>query len=531
MKTDLLKQFAAARRAGVPLVAVRTPDPEALMTRIQATTNGAGLVMWDCVRGALHRNEGGKKAVTAMLSNAGGDAGELQNATFMAESARFAPENTVFFMVNAHRYLDTASYVQALCNLRDPFKESRRMMVLLAPEVTLPSELKHDVVQLDEPLPDEQQLEHITKETLAADLEAIAAAKGKPYKIVQEQVDKTVDAVRGLSAFAAEQTVAMSLTAVGVDVEQAWERKRQQLSSRKGLTVWRGGEKFADLGGLTAVKQKLCRILAGRRPPRVVVWVDEGEKTGLGSGAEQDLSGTSTDQMSVLLAEMQDKDYTGIILDGVPGSGKSAFAKAVGNEAGVLTVRLDLGANKGEGLIGQAENEIRENMKVVEAIGGEGGAFFVMTSNNSRALKPELRSRFHKGIWFFDLPTPEERQVIWNIYLRKFGFKGIALGKAYGQSLGFDDADWTGREIRSCVATAWEENITLAEAAAGIIPIAVSDRVAIQRMQTEADGKYSSASYPGVYRMPSAGEDKHWRARRHFAHVADESGEAEGGQQ
>jgi hypothetical protein len=66
-------------------------------------------------------------------------------------------------------------------------------------------------------------------------------------------VSKAVDALVGL-AFPAEQVLAMSLSKKGLDVERLWERKRQAVEQTPGLTVWRGGETFDQIGGCDNIK-------------------------------------------------------------------------------------------------------------------------------------------------------------------------------------------------------------------------------------------------------------------------------------
>jgi hypothetical protein len=487
---NLIENFKAARRVGTPIVAIKTPDAESLMQQLQLHINGAPVFQWDVVRGPKARSESARNFLSTLEEE---DREGAMNPVSMLELAMRLPAKSILFMHNLHRYLGlegqpaNPAVIQGIWNLRDPFKGTQagaRTLIILGFEFTLPAELRQDVLVLDEPLPDEEALREIVANT-------IKAAK---MDITEDVQAKATDALRGLAAFPAEQTVAMCLHKKinTLDVDAVWDRKRQQLSERKALTVWRGGENFSSIGGLDAIKEKFNRIKNGRRPPKVCVWLDEGEKSGLGAQGDYDLSGTSTDQMSVLLTEMVDKDYTGAILEGVPGSGKSMFAKAFGNECGVLTVRLDLGASKGQGLVGQAENEIRENMKIIEAIGGVGGAFFLMTSNNIAGIKTELKSRFHKGIWFFDLPTAEEQSFIWKLYLDQYPEIDRNLDSFYHDG-------WTGREIRACVMTAWEENISLAEAAKYVIPVAISGKEVVEKLRREADRKYLSASYPGVY--------------------------------
>src|SRR5262249_42251839 len=131
-------------------------------------------------------------------------------------------------------------------------------------------------------------------------------------------------------------------------------------------------------------------------------------------------------------------------------------------------------------------------LNVITAVGG-GKALFIATCNRIATLPPELRRRFQLGTWFFDLPTEEERRRIWNLYLNK-----------YAQ---LDDSDmpqdegWTGAEIKQCAKLASELGITLKEAARFIVPVSRAAAEEIENLRRQADGRFLSASYPGVYQV------------------------------
>jgi len=186
--------------------------------------------------------------------------------------------------------------MQGIWNLRDPFKPTGRMLIILAaPGATLPAELGQDVLVLNEPLPSTDHLERIVRETFKA------AELDEPERRVN---DKAVDALIGLAAFPAEQALAMSLVKRELDTEDLWERKRQVIEQTPGLSVWRGGETFDDLGGLENVKSFLRAVLSGIDPPRVIVFIDEIEKAFAGTGT--DLSGVKTEMTGTILTYMQD---------------------------------------------------------------------------------------------------------------------------------------------------------------------------------------------------------------------------------
>ena len=74
-------------------------------------------------------------------------------------------EDGVLLYSNAHRFWNDPGVMQGIWDLRDPFKSTGRMLVLLAsPGAALPQELGQDVLILDEPLPSTSHLEQIVRE-------------------------------------------------------------------------------------------------------------------------------------------------------------------------------------------------------------------------------------------------------------------------------------------------------------------------------------------------------------------------------
>lgn len=151
----------------------------------------------------------------------------------------------------------------------------------------------------------------------------------------------------------------------------------------------------------------------------------------------------------------------GIVLVGVPGTGKSLAAKAVASEFGIPLVRLDF-SKVFNALVGSSELRMRTALSMVEAMapcvcfadeidkglggiangGGDAGTsmrvlgtfltwlqespapvFTMVTANNVDGLPPELlrRGRFD-AIFSTTLPTPEERRDVLDIHLDKRGW-------------------------------------------------------------------------------------------------------------
>jgi SpoVK/Ycf46/Vps4 family AAA+-type ATPase len=207
------------------------------------------------------------------------------------------------------------------------------------------------------------------------------------------------------------------------------------------------------------------------------------------AGSGTDSSGVSQSILGYLLSYMQDNNATGSILIGPGGSGKSTFAKAVGSEAEIPTIQLDLGGIKGS-LVGESEGRMRAALAVITAVSAS-RPLFMATCNSIGTLPPELRRRFSLGTLFFDLPTEDERAKIWPMYLKKFDLdRKQKLPATEG---------WTGAEIRACADLADRRSCSLAEAARFIVPISVSASEVINRLRTESSGRYMSATSPGIY--------------------------------
>jgi SpoVK/Ycf46/Vps4 family AAA+-type ATPase len=182
----------------------------------------------------------------------------------------------------------------------------------------------------------------------------------------------------------------------------------------------------------------------------------------------------------------------GVLLIGVPGCGKTLFAKACATARNVPLLRWDIGALKSK-FVGESETNLRKAFKVIEAIGpcvvlideiekalqgatsgsADGGvsadalgailswmqdrtgdAFVVATANDVTALPPELlrKGRFDE-IFFVDLPNPTERRAVLEASLRERGRDPEALDLNWLKLVDATDG-FTGSEIASLVPDA-----------------------------------------------------------------------------
>lgn len=491
---NLIETIVAARNAGTPIAAVTSADQSSAIAAICEATDGAPKVQWDCVRGLKGINDAGERAIKRIDPEGDSDTSNPQTAL---EVLGQMPTGTISFMINAHRFIKDPFVATGVGNLRESYKaldgegnplgedDSTRMLILTGPEMELPAELTQDVVIIDDPLPGDDQLR--------ACLKNLCDQNGAPY--TDESLESAVDATRGLAEFACEQTAAMTLRKSGFDLDALWERKRQQINQTPGLTMKRraAAPRVTDVGGN---KRMLDFTLAAVRKAKAIVFIDEIDKAFAGSGANGgpgDSNGITADQNNVLLKEMEDNGYDGILALSPPGCGKTLLALAVANETNKPMLVIDFGGMK-DSLVGNSEKNYRQTFKVIRGVagGGQGSVLVIATCNKLENLPPELRRRFTFGTFFIDLPTAGERDLIWPIQLQAHGFPLDSERP--------DDTDWTGAEIRNCCRIAQRLEITLAEAATYIVPVAQAAKRDVEALRNLADGTFNSAVRPGPYR-------------------------------
>jgi SpoVK/Ycf46/Vps4 family AAA+-type ATPase len=265
------------------------------------------------------------------------------------------------------------------------------------------------------------------------------------------------------------------------------------------LSLHRGGEKFADLGGLDSLKAFCLRAM--RR---------QGEANPL-------------------------LRPRGVLLLSPPGCGKSQFAKALGNETGRPTLTLDIGSLLGS-LVGESERNLRNALRIVDAMApcllfcdelekglagvssnGDSGVsarlfghlltwlndhtsdvFFCGTCNDVSRLPPEFaRAERFDAVVFIDLPNANQRSAIWEMYLAKFELDPRQKRPA--------DEQWTGAEIRACCRLAALLDLPLVAAAQNVVPIAVTAGESVDQLRIWASGRCLAADQPGIYQCPTSG--------------------------
>ena len=129
--------------------------------------------------------------------------------------------------------------------------------------------------------------------------------------------------------------------------------------------------------------------------------------------------------------------------------------------------------------------------------------YLVATCNDISKLPPELtRAERFDGIVFLDMPGREQKDLIWQQYIKLFELDP-------NQKLPRDD-QFTGAEIRSCCRLAALMDVPLSQAVINIVPVAVSASESVDALRAWASGRCLDSEKGGIYQF----KPKKARARR-----------------
>lgn len=379
-----------------------------------------------------------------------------------AQNNRQINDEAFYIMKDFHIPLESIPNVKrAIRDAKEGFSKNYNPIIVVAPSVYVPMELEKiiHIVNYDTPSKDD-----ISKfiDAMINKMNVSNVQKGKNYEMpTEDQKSKIINALSGLTYREIKDTVAMSLVEYnGLSLKAIMEEKIQ-LIKKSGVLDYKVPEaRFEEVGGNANFKN----------------WINDVE---LAMSDEAKAFGCATPK--------------GYLALGIPGTAKTYMAEALANKFGVPFIKLEMSRIMDK-LVGNSEKKIDQALRVVKscapciflidevekALGGikssnasdsgttarcfasilqflqdNNDVFVVMTSNDVSQLPPELtRSGRLDAMWYFSLPTEEEREAIFKIHLDK-------TGKTYSPEIlkaaAKNSVNYTGAEIQSIVKlTMWK---------------------------------------------------------------------------
>jgi ATP-dependent 26S proteasome regulatory subunit len=332
------------------------------------------------------------------------------------------PDKSIVLLRDFHLFFEETNPM-LLRKLKDELaiaKTKNKTIIVLGCRYLLPPEVEREFSLVEYGLPDGEQLGVVLDNIAESGEQAIPKGPARTALI---------DAARGMTTVEAENAFALSIVENGNLENSTVAREKAQAVKKNGLLeIMEPTESLDTIGGLDVLKSWLLK-----------------RKNAFSENAR-------AYKLPV---------PKGVLITGIPGTGKSLTAKATAKVFDLTLLRLDAGRIFA-GLVGQSESNIRSVIQTAEAIAPtvlwideiekgfagsqssgstDGGTsarvfgsflqwmqektapvFVVATANDVSQLPPEM---LRKGRWdecfFVDLPTRKERERIWEIQIAKYG--------------------------------------------------------------------------------------------------------------
>lgn len=402
---------------------IRTPEELRVIKFFQNLSKfrGIDLFQWDVDRGLLvsstkeqvvsedsEVNDGVAPAILAHII----DHATKHNSMI---NKKKKPKEVVYLLLDYHMFLGGDPTVDR--KLKE-FTEivSAITIVIIAPVLVCPPTLDKTITLIDFPVPSYSEIKSVLDE-MSADVVKYCP---QAVKEVSENEEELIKAVSGLTIPEAENAFAMSIVSKqSFDIPTILDEKKQMIQKGGILQYYEPRFTFDDVGGLDTLKD----------------WLDLRRLAFKQDATEFGLSMPK-----------------GILIFGIPGSGKSLVCEALASAYEMPLLRLDFGAVFSSH-VGESEQNIRQVLQVSgsispcilwideveKGIGGvessnatDGGVtsrvfgtmltwmqdktdpvFVVCTANNVLSLPPEfMRAGRFDEIFFIDLPNDEQREEV-----------------------------------------------------------------------------------------------------------------------
>ncbi|MEY3895359.1 MAG: hypothetical protein RLZZ214_878, partial [Verrucomicrobiota bacterium] len=312
-----LTTYLSAGYPGLAVISSEEARAEAEIATV-CTSLKRRLHAWSSSEGLVDTKEGRVTACPDPL-----DALQLLDGMFATDS----PRHVVLFRdLQLHMDQSDPMLVRRIKDILRVAKSNGHSIILLGCRLKLPAELEHEITHVDFSLPDNSQLGVVLDGILKS-------AKLKvPHHAIRESA---LQSALGLTTTEAENAFALSIIETkGIDHKVVAREKARTLKKNGLVDVVEATTSLDDIGGLGLLKEWLMR-------------------RGGAFGASAKAYGLPAPK--------------GLLIVGIPGTGKSLTAKATAGAFGLPLLRLDMGRVFG-GIVGQSEANLRSVIQTAEAI-------------------------------------------------------------------------------------------------------------------------------------------------------------------
>lgn len=534
---DLAADFFTAFSADTPLVWLHTADQGLACRKIRdvllANSSNTVVVEWDIGRGLRFWTSQTRNSILGELVKSTAPPTmsrpftEILPDELLSDMSGIHPQgwvsevlgrvsgvaNIVVLARNLDKFLvgngrngenDNARLMQIMDNCYEEFSKGLdstsnaanrlcKMLAVVSPFRDIPNRIARRFFSIDQPLPNFEEV----RGCIARLAEDAFAEKS----LAPDLLDSASEAAAGLTLSEAENIASQCIVEKGeLNPKRIWDLKSKMIEKDGILEIHRADFGFEAIGGLSHLKRFTKTCLSKRR--------DHNDPA----------------------------HPLGVILVGVPGSGKSLTAKALGKETGRPTLILDLGRIRDK-WVGSSEANLRSVFQTLEATGpcvlfideiekslggaggGDGGShqvddqlmgniltwmsgekrrdvYIIATANRLDTMNEAfLRAGRFDAVFFVDFPNSIEREAIWEVHRKKYSIPESAEQP--------ESACWTGAEIEQCCRMSSLMGITLADASRMMPLTHKMSEKSIEAMREQARGKYLSASKPGLFTFNS----------------------------
>lgn len=332
---------------------------------------------------------------------------------------KLTPETgSIFVLKDYDNFLKDLTVARKLKNLSRTLKTQQKNIIITAPEVNIPDNLREIITLIEFPLPTYKEINDELSRLMKSLNQVIpkdilvnltTSCQGLSLERIRRVLSKVIAQSGSIDAFSPKLII---------------EEKKQIIQQTQLLEFKVPDKTLTDVGGLDNFKD----------------WLK-----------------LRSEAFSPAAREYGLPYPKGLLLVGIQGTGKSLAAKTVASEWNLPLLRLDFGRLFAS-LVGQSESRVRKMIQIAEALspcvlwvdeidkafagaqsGGDSGTtsrvlatfltwlseknssvFVAATANNIEWIPPEIirKGRFDE-VFFLNLPTRDERKEIFRVHLNK----------------------------------------------------------------------------------------------------------------